>query len=228
MRSAQSPVSKESQVSDLPERIARFEHMTAADPDNEMAHFSLGSLYLEAGRPSDAATRFRRVLEINPEMSKAWQMAGTALIQAGERDAAKTLLLEGHRIAAGKGDRLPEREMANLLQSVFGIEPPKVSAAPPDHDGPAGDRFICSRTGRRGTRMSAPPFRGPVGAWIREHITQETWTEWIGQGTKVINELRLDFSREEDQATYDRYMHEFLGLDAATLAQLRSASAVSR
>ncbi|MCH6552183.1 MAG: hypothetical protein IH804_09245, partial [Planctomycetes bacterium] len=34
-----------------------------------------------------------------------------------------------------------------------------------------------------------------------------------GQGTKVINELRLDFSRPEDQNTYEQQMCEYLGID---------------
>lgn len=32
------------------ERIAQFEKMAAADPTNEMAHFSLGGAYLQVGR----------------------------------------------------------------------------------------------------------------------------------------------------------------------------------
>jgi Fe-S cluster biosynthesis and repair protein YggX len=61
--------------------------------------------------------------------------------------------------------------------------------------------------------MPDPPFRGRVGAWIRDHISAETWNDWVGQGTKVINELRLDLSRDEDQATYDQHMYEYLGID---------------
>ena len=71
--------------------------------------------------------------------------------------------------------------------------------------------------------MAAPPFRGPVGQWIFEHISAETFREWIGQGTKVINELRLDLSRDQDAETYDRYMREYLGIDDELLAQLRGA-----
>ena len=52
----------------------------------------------------------------------------------------------------------------------------------------------------------------------------ETWADWIGQGTKVINELRLDLSSEESQDTYDRHMYEFLGIDDELLAQLQSSS----
>jgi Fe-S cluster biosynthesis and repair protein YggX len=63
-----------------------------------------------------------------------------------------------------------------------------------------------------------------VGAWIQENISAETWKAWIGQGTKVINELRLDFSRDRDQEVYDQHMHEFLGLDPEALARIRGAA----
>ena len=46
------------------------------------------------------------------------------------------------------------------------------------------------------------------------------WQTWIAQGTKVINELRLDFSREEDQKVFDQYMCEFLGIDEALYGEL--------
>jgi Fe-S cluster biosynthesis and repair protein YggX len=52
-----------------------------------------------------------------------------------------------------------------------------------------------------------------VGKWIQENISAETWRAWIGQGTKVINELRLDLSREQDQDVYDTHMREYLGID---------------
>ena len=41
------------------ERIAQFENMANEDPDNDMAHFSLGNAYLQAGRAAEA-TRDRR------------------------------------------------------------------------------------------------------------------------------------------------------------------------
>jgi hypothetical protein len=40
----------------------------------------------------------------------------------------------------------------------------------------------------------------------------------------VINELRLDFSRDRDQEVYDQHMHEFLGLDPEALARIRGAA----
>jgi len=69
---------------DLSQRIAQFENMVQADPDNDMAHFSLGGAYLQAGRHRDAAEAFKRSIAINPGMSKAYQMAGQALAAAGD------------------------------------------------------------------------------------------------------------------------------------------------
>ena len=65
-------------------------------------------------------------------------------------------------------------------------------------------------------------MRGALGKWIYENISAETWQTWIGQGTKVINEMRLDFSREEDQLVFDQQMCEFLGIDEALYQKLTS------
>ena len=123
-------------------------------------------------------------------------------------------------IAASKGDLMPRDAIAETLKSI-GKEPPALATEVVE----ASERlresgaFICGRTGKAGTKMEHRPFKGPIGEWIKDNISQETWTDWIGQGTKVINELRLDLSREEDQDTYDQHMHEFLGIDESTLSE---------
>ena len=53
-------------------------------------------------------------------------------------------------------------------------------------------------------------MRGPVGRFIYDHFGQITWNQWIGQGTKVINELRLDFSNPAHQDLYEEQMLEWL------------------
>ncbi len=208
-------------MTDLNERIAQFEHMALEDPDNDMAHFSLGSAYLQAGRPADAARSLRRCIELNDEMSKAYELAGQALIESGDDAAAAGILTAGYEIAARKGDVMPKNAMAELLARI-GREPPQLGA---DVEAQANQlkesgAFICQRTGRPGTQLPDPPMRGGLGQWIYENISAETWRDWIGQGTKVINELRLDFSREQDQQVFDSHMCEFLGIDDALHAQL--------
>ncbi len=206
-------------MSSLDQRIAQFEHMAAEDPDNDMAHFSLGSAYLQAGRHDDAARSLERCVALNPQMSKAYQLAGEAHLAAGRKDQAGGILAAGYVVAARLGDVMPRDAIEKLLKRI-GREPPRVEIAGGAPEGPGA--FICRRTGRPGTRLAEPPMRGPIGKWIHENISAETWRTWIGQGTKVINELRLDFSREDDQRTYEEHMCEFLGIDQALYEQLCS------
>jgi Fe-S cluster biosynthesis and repair protein YggX len=207
-------------------RIAQFEKMAADDPDNDMAHFSLGNAYLQADRHADAARSLQRCIELNDQMSKAYQLAGQALIAAGRQDEAASTLDRGYEVAAGKGDMMPRNEIADLLRGI-GREPPQISAPTADAAAELGDTsgFVCRRTGRPGTQLVEPPMRGAIGEWIQQNICSETWREWIGQGTKVINEMRLDFSREEDQFTFDEQMCEYLGIDPALYAELTGSPA---
>ena len=200
------------------DRIAQFEKMASADPTNEMAHFSLGKAYLDASRHAEAARSFERCVELAPDMSKAYQLGGQAMIGAGWTDRAVEFMNRGYETAARKGDLMPKNAIGELLRSI-GREPPKLGAevdAAAERLKASGS-FICQRTGRPGNKLPSPPFKGVIGQWIFENISAETWKQWIGQGTKVINELRLDFSRDKDQETYDQHMREFLGIDAEVL-----------
>jgi len=203
------------------DRIAQFEKMASADPTNEMAHFSLGKAYLDASRHAEAARSFERCVELAPDMSKAYQLGGQAMIGADWTDRAVEFMNRGYETAARKGDLMPKNAIGELLRSI-GREPPKLGAevdAAAERLKASGS-FICQRTGRPGNKLPSPPFKGVIGQWIFDNISAETWKQWIGQGTKVINELRLDFSRDKDQETYDQHMREFLGIDAEVLERI--------
>ena len=219
-------------MSDLDKRIAQFQNMAQADPENEMAHFSLGKALSDAGRHAEAAASFVRCTELAPSMSKAYQLAAECYVKVGDKDLAAQLATRGFVIAADRGDLMPKNAMGDLLKSLgkpVPVPPPRAGAggAAGDisllgkgpvkkYDGPIPPgAFVCQRTGRPGTKMPRPPFKGPVGQWIHENISKETFDAWIAQGTKVINELRLDLSREADSETYDQHMREFLGIDEA-------------
>lgn len=201
------------------DRITQFEKMAREDPMNDMAHFSLGNAYLQSKRSAEAAQAFENCIAVNPAMSKAYQLAGQAMIEAGWADKAVAVLNKGYEVAAGKGDRIPQQAMADLLGKL-GKEPPQIKAKTAAATGSEGGGFVCRRTGRPGTKMPSPPMRGKLGEWIQQNISAETWKNWVGQGTKVINELRLDFSRDQDQEVYDQHMREYLGIDQDVLAEL--------
>ncbi len=205
------------------DRIAQFEKMAAADATNEMAHFSLGNAYLQTGRFAESAQSFERCLAINAEMSKAYQLCGEAMIKAGWEDKAVVTLEKGHAVALAKGDRMPMQAIAALLQSIGRTAPLVAEELETAERLRESGTFVCRRTGRPGTKMTAPPMRGAQGEWIAQHISQETWRQWIGQGTKVINELRLDFTRDRDQELYDQHMREYLGIDEEAMKEIAGA-----
>ncbi len=194
----------------LAQRIAQFENMCEADPDNEMAHFSLGRAYTEAGRHDDAAQSFLNCIDKAPGMSKAYQLGAESFRQLERAEEAAELATKGYTIAAERGDVLPRDAMKAFLEEL-GRPIPEVAGGAAEAPIPDGS-FICQSSGRPGTEMTRAPFKGPAGEWILANISNETFQEWIGQGTKVINELRLDLSRDEDSQTYDEHMREFLGI----------------
>jgi len=206
---------------DIAQRIAQFETMVRpeADPNNDMAWFSLAKAYADAERFADAGNAYARCCELNAAMSKAYQLGGEAFIKAGELSRATDLLTRGYVAAAQRGDRLPQQAIEAMLNKL-GEPVPSVQVAAVKPAPAAGEGFVCTRTGRPGTRMTRPPFRGAEGEWIAQNITKETFDAWIAQGTKVINELRLDLSRDEDTEVYDRHMREYLGIDDELHAKL--------
>ena len=141
---------------DIQQRIARFEKMVSADPDNDMAHFSLGNAYHHAEQFEQAAASFRRCTDLNPIMSKAYQLGGEALIKTDQIEAATRYLTTGYRAAAEHGDHMPMEAMGELLDSI-GAPLPVVQKPTSAQDTPVGT-FRCERTGRLGTQLEKPPL----------------------------------------------------------------------
>ena len=211
----------------LAKRIAQFENMAQADAANEMAHFSLGRAYSEASRWQDAADSFLRCIQLAPTMSMAYQMAGEMLLKSGVTERAVDVLTDGYTVAAERGEFKPKKAIADLLKSI-GRPLPEVAGpagaafGDAESEGPVAEGMIrCRQSGRTGTKMTRPPFKGSIGLWILANISHESFYKgWVPQGTKVINELRLDLSREKDQESYDQHMREYLGIDAEVLAAI--------
>jgi len=194
-------------MNDVQDKIARFENMATADPTNDMAHFSLGSAYFDAERYTEAATSFLSCIELNPEMTRAMELGGSALISLGKVDEATELLVRGYKQAASRGEMRVKDGIAEVMNSA-GLELPAVEE---------------STTVQTGKPLEEAPLPGAIGKWILENVDADNWSLWIGQGTKVINELRLDFSSEEDQLSFENYMIEFLGVPNDIVALDRKA-----
>lgn len=204
-------------------RIQQFRTLIEQDPTSDMAYFSLGQALSQAGRFGEAAEAFARCVELNPAMTKGFQLAGAAYMAAGKDDEAKAVLARGYEEATTRGDLMPKKAMADLLGQL-GAPLPEVTNAPTTPAPGTGD-FKDRKSGRMGTRLPKAPFRNGVGVWIHENISKETFEEWIRLGTKIINELRLDLSRDEHDAVYDYAMRRFVGIDDALYAELMGGKA---
>lgn len=190
------------------QRIAQFRKMANDDPGNELGHLSLGRELLRAGKADEAAECFRRVLEINDKFSKAYELLGESLHALGRDKDAAIVLKRGVQIAADRGDRMPREAMEKQLADM-GEEVPKVEARKVE----VGEgQVLDSRTGEPGPRLPRQPMKGVLGKVIYDNVSAPSWNEWIGMGTKVINEMRLSLSDPRAREAYDQHLVDFLNL----------------
>jgi Fe-S cluster biosynthesis and repair protein YggX len=198
------------------ERIAQFQKMANDDPDNELGHFRLGQLYMEAGRLEDAAASFRRTLELSPFFSRVFQLLGQSLIQLGHKDEAAQVLTKGFAVADERGDNIPRDEIAKLLGQIGQPVPESKKKQAPAAAEPGGG-FRCQRpgcaAGSHAHQLAKPPMNDELGQQIYEKVCADCWEYWLKNlSIKVINEMRLDLSTEKHIETYDQIMRETLGL----------------
>jgi Fe-S cluster biosynthesis and repair protein YggX len=203
-------------MSQLTDRIAQFRKMASDDPDNELGHYRLGQLLLEAGSLDEAAASFRRTLELSPQFSKVYQLLGDCLVKQGKPEDAIRVLTDGFAIADERGDNIPRDEMAKLLVSLGQAAPTPKKAAPAGPAGP-GDGFRCQRpgcfAGKSARQLAKPPMSDELGQKIFENVCAECWDYWLKNlSIKVINEMRLDLSTDQGSELYDNMMRETLGL----------------
>lgn len=202
-------------MSQIQERIAQFRKMANDDPDNELGHFRLGQLLMEAGQLDDAVQSFQRTLKLSPQFAKVYQLLGSCLLQLNRREEAVEILKTGHVIADEHGHNMPRDEMAKMLTS---LGEPVPASKKTEQRAEGGDGFRCQRpgciAGAHARQLPAPPFREELGQRIYQSSCADCWNDWLrNYSVKVINELRLDLSREDHQASYDEYMRGFFGLE---------------
>lgn len=199
-------------TADTASRIEQFKKMAEADPNNELGHFSLGRAYLDAGQFEQAVESLRKVVELNPNISKAYQLMADAQLKLDRRDSAIQLLTMGVRIANERGDMMPKNAMIAKLQEL-GAPLPDIGAGARTAEQPVGEgEVLCARCGKVKPRMPSAPFSNAQGKMIHEKVCADCWREWIGMGTKVINEMRLPLADPQAQKIFDQHMYEFLNL----------------
>jgi Fe-S cluster biosynthesis and repair protein YggX len=199
-------------MTDVNARIEQFRKMAEADPDNELGHFSLGKALLDAGDATGAEAAFNRTIALNANISKAYQLLASALLKGGKKDEAVKQLTTGIGVADKRGDLLPRNEMMAQLKEL-GAAVPELRVAPGAKVEVGEGEVLCKRCGRIGPKLPKPPFKNAFGQKIFEQTCAPCWKDAIGQGTKVINELRLPLSDPQAQKVWDQHIAEFLNIE---------------
>lgn len=92
--------------------------MVGGDPNNVMVWYGLGSEYVKLEQWSEAAEALRRVVELNPDYTAAYQMLGSALLKAGATEEARRAWTEGIEAARRTGAWKAGQHMEGLLAAM--------------------------------------------------------------------------------------------------------------
>src|SRR4051794_9561075 len=157
-------------MSQLPDRIAQFRKMANDDPDNELGHYRLGQLLMEAGQTEEAVQSYRRTLELSPQFSKVYQLLAQALLKLGKRDDAVEIQRKGFGVADERGDNMPRDEMPRMLVELGEPAPVSARASTPGSAGPsASGAFRCQRpgcfAGDHAHQLAKPPMETRSANW---------------------------------------------------------------
>lgn len=67
----------------------------------------------------------------------------------------------------------------------------------------------CVKLGREAEGLARPPYPGPLGHRIYDHVSQAGWKLWLEHQTRLINEYRLALSDPEARKFLSAEMEKF-------------------
>jgi cytochrome c-type biogenesis protein CcmH/NrfG len=99
-------------------RIDIFAEMVRQQPADVMVWYGLAGEYVKAERWSEATAALRKVVELNPDYTAAYQMLGSALLNQGEVEEARRTWTKGIDVAARTGAWKARQHMEGLLEGA--------------------------------------------------------------------------------------------------------------
>jgi predicted Zn-dependent protease len=100
------------------DRLRALLAIAEAQPEEVMIWYGLANEYVKLERWQEAVDALRRTVALNPDYTSAHQMLGTALINLGQREAARVAWTEGVAVAARTGAWKARDHMERLLAGV--------------------------------------------------------------------------------------------------------------
>lgn len=102
----------------MTDRMAMLQEFLKENPNDSFARYGLALEYVKAGNVDSALQEFKTLLEMNPDYTAAYQMAGQTLASAGRTEEAIKMLSEGIACARRTGNNHAMSEMEALLQEL--------------------------------------------------------------------------------------------------------------
>jgi tetratricopeptide (TPR) repeat protein len=103
---------------DSKESIERCRRMLEQYPNNELARFSLGKAYFDAGQIESAREQFGAALAAKPDWMVVQILLGKCELALGNRAAAKAAFEQARQLAIRQHHEGPQAEMEELLREL--------------------------------------------------------------------------------------------------------------
>lgn len=100
------------------DRLEMLSAFVAQNPKDAFARYGLAMEYANSGQTETALSEFGKLLEINPDYTAGYQMAGQTLLRAGRNDEAREMLKNGVASAQRTGNRHAQSEMEAMLDEL--------------------------------------------------------------------------------------------------------------
>ena len=68
----------------------------------------------------------------------------------------------------------------------------------------------CAKSGQEAEGLDYVPYPGELGQRIYDHISKQSWQEWVGHQTMLINEYRLTPIDPKARKFLEEEMEKFL------------------
>ncbi len=98
--------------------IARWEQMVAAQPNNDLARFSLAKALFDDGRFAESLPHLEHALQRKPDWMVVQILVGKTHLALGRRDEARAAFIRGRELAVAQHHEGPQAELDELLADL--------------------------------------------------------------------------------------------------------------
>ncbi len=98
--------------------IAQHRKLLDQYPNNELARFSLGKAYFDAGQIQDALGEFQLALEKKPDWMVVQILIGKCELALGNASRARECFAQARQLAIAQRHEGPQAEMEQLLSEM--------------------------------------------------------------------------------------------------------------